>query len=96
MIGGFSQGCMISLQTGIKRKDKINSIIGYSGRIIDIEHLGKNINSRPNIILMHGDIDQVVPIDGLLEAKNFLKNNYAIETKFLKIVNIEYQLKDQV
>ena len=41
VIGGFSQGCMISLQTGIKRKDKINSIIGYSGKIIDSEHLGK-------------------------------------------------------
>ena len=27
-IGGFSQGCMISLQAGIKRKEKINSIIG--------------------------------------------------------------------
>jgi len=43
VIGGFSQGCMISLQTGIKRKDSINSIIGYSGRIIDTDHLGKNI-----------------------------------------------------
>ena len=43
MIGGFSQGCMISLQTGIKRKDTINSIIGYSGRIVDIDHLSKNI-----------------------------------------------------
>ena len=30
---------MISLQTGIKRKDKINSIISYSGKIINIEHL---------------------------------------------------------
>ena len=30
VIGGFSQGCMISLQTGIKRKDQINSIIGLS------------------------------------------------------------------
>ena len=90
-IGGFSQGCMISLQTGIKRKDKINSIIGYSGKIIDIEHLGKNIISRPNIILMHGDIDQVVPIDGLLEAKNFFsKNNYEIETKIFK--NCEHRI----
>ena len=43
IIGGFSQGCMISLQVGIKRKDTINSIVGYSGRIIDVEHLGKNI-----------------------------------------------------
>ena len=91
VIGGFSQGCMISLQTGIKRKDKINSIIGYSGRIIDTEHLDKNIVSRPNIILMHGDIDQVVPIDGLLEAKNFFnKNNYEIETKIFK--NCEHRI----
>ena len=55
ILGGFSQGCMISLQTGIKRKDKINSIIGYSGKIIDTEHLSKNIVSRPKVILMHGD-----------------------------------------
>ena len=64
-IGGFSQGCMISLQTGIKRKDKINSIIGYSGRIIDVEHLGKNIVSKPNIILMHGELDQIVQVDSV-------------------------------
>ena len=93
-IGGFSQGCMISLQTGVKRKDKINSIVGYSGKIIDVEHLGKNLISRPNIILMHGDIDQVVPIDGLLEAKNFLvKIITKLKQKFLRIVSIEYQLK---
>ena len=90
-IAGFSQGCMISLQTGIKRKDKINSIIGYSGKIIDTEHLGKNIASRPNIILMHGDMDQVVTIDGLLEAKDFFsKNNYEIETKIFK--NCEHRI----
>tara|TARA_B100000579_G_C22541782_1_gene715571 strand:+ start:110 stop:763 length:654 start_codon:yes stop_codon:yes gene_type:complete len=91
IIGGFSQGCMISLQTGIKRKDKINSIIGYSGKIIDTEHLRKNIISRPNVILMHGDIDQVVTIDGLLEAKDFFaKNDYEIETKIFK--NCEHRI----
>ena len=90
-IGGFSQGCMISLQTGLKRKDKINSIIGYSGKIIDTEHLSKNIVSKPNIILMHGDKDQIVPIDGLLEAKSFFsKNNYEIETKIFK--NCEHRI----
>ena len=91
VISGFSQGCMISLQTGIKRKDKINSIIGYSGKIINLEHLSKNIVSRPNIILMHGDIDQVVTIDGLLEAKDFFANNdYKIETKIFK--NCEHRI----
>tara|TARA_B100000674_G_scaffold241255_1_gene198435 strand:- start:197 stop:499 length:303 start_codon:yes stop_codon:yes gene_type:complete len=76
---------MISLQTGIKRKDKINSIIGYSGRIISAEHLSKNLISRPNIILMHGDLDQVVTIESFLEAKEFFgKHNYDIETKIFK------------
>ena len=91
VIGGFSQGCMISLQTGIKRKDTINSIVGYSGRIIDTEHLGKNIASQPNVILMHGDIDQIVPVNSLLEAKDFFnKNNYKIESKIFK--NCEHRI----
>ena len=90
-IGGFSQGCMISLQTGIKRKDKINSIIGYSGKIVDESHLQNNINSRPNIILMHGDKDEIVPVSFLLEAKEFFnKNNYKIETKIFK--NCEHRI----
>ena len=84
-LGGFSQGCMISLQTGIKRQDKIRCILGYSGKIIDTKHLANNINSKPKVILMHGDNDQVVSINYLLEAKDFFKkNNYQIETKIFK------------
>ena len=90
-IGGFSQGCMISLQTGIKRKSKIKCILGFSGKIINTEHLEKNINSRPNIFLMHGDKDEVVSVDFLLEAKNFFyRNNYDIETKIFK--NVEHRI----
>ena len=94
IISGFSQGCMISLQAGIKRKDKINSIVGFSGRIIDTEHLGKNIMSKPNIILMHGDIDQVVPVNSLLIAKDFFnKNNYKIESQIFK--NCEHRIPSE-
>ena len=94
IIGGFSQGCMISLQTGIKRKDTINSIVGYSGRIIDKNHLEKNIVSKPNIILMHGDLDQIVPVNSLLEAKDFFnKNNYKIETQIFK--NCEHRIPSE-
>jgi phospholipase/carboxylesterase len=90
-IGGFSQGCMISLQTGIKRKDPIKCIVGYSGKIINTNHLEKNINSKPSILLLHGDKDEVVPISSLLEAKDFFnKNNYKIETKILK--DIEHRI----
>ena len=88
---GFSQGCMISLQTALKRKDKVNSLIGYSGKIINKNHLSKNIISRPEIYLMHGDIDQVVTLNSFLESKEFfLKLKYKISTKIFK--NCEHRI----
>ena len=82
---------MITLQTGLKRKNKINSIVGYSGKIIDTNHLRQNINSRPNVILMHGDKDEIVSVNFLLEAKEFFKqNNYKIESKIFK--NCEHRI----
>ena len=91
---GFSQGCMISLQTGIKRKDKVKGIIGYSGKIINTNHLEKNINSRPNIFLMHGDNDEVVSVNFLLEAKEFfIKNSYEIQTKIFE--NCEHRIPQE-
>jgi len=91
---GFSQGCMISLQTGLKREDQINSVIGYSGKIIDVKHIENNVKSKPNIILMHGDKDEVVPISFLLEAKElFNKMNYNIQTKIF--VNCEHRIPQE-
>ena len=94
IIGGFSQGCMISIQTGLKRTDKIKAIIGYSGKIISTDHLSKNINSRPEVILMHGDKDEVVPIESFLEAKEFFsENNYSIEATIFK--NCEHRIPQE-
>ncbi len=94
ILSGFSQGCMISLQTGLKRKDKVNSIIGYSGKIIDTKHIENNIKSRPDIILMHGDKDEVVPVSFLLEAKElFSRMNYTIQTKIFK--NCEHRIPQE-
>ena len=44
---GFSQGCMIGIQTALKKKEKINSLVGYSGKVINMNHLEKNIFSKP-------------------------------------------------
>ena len=88
---GFSQGCMISIQTAFKRKEQINCLIGYSGKILNIKHLSKNIVSRPEIYLMHGDIDAVVPLNSFLEAKEFFaKQDYKINTKIFN--NCEHRI----
>ena len=82
---GFSQGCMMSLQVGLKKKQQINSVIGYSGKIINKKYLTNNINSKPKIFLMHGENDTIVPPTSLLEAKEYLKNHgINVKTKLFK------------
>ncbi len=88
---GFSQGCMIGIQTSIKKKNQISCLVGYSGKIINQKSLSENINSRPKIFLMHGDKDIIVPPIHLLEAKEFLVNQgIKIKTKMFK--NCEHSI----
>jgi phospholipase/carboxylesterase len=88
---GFSQGSMMAIQVGLKKKEKINCLISYSGKIINQKHLSNNINSKPKIFLMHGENDIIVPPTHLLEAKEFLKNHgLNIKTKMFK--NCEHRI----
>lgn len=88
---GFSQGCMLSLQVGLKNKKQISCIIGYSGKIISKEYLSTNINSKPKIFLIHGEKDTLVPPTHLLEAKEYLTNHgIKVKTKLLK--NCEHRI----
>ena len=88
---GFSQGCMMSIQAGLKKKEQINSLIGYSGKIINQTHLSKNINSKPKIFLMHGANDPIVPAMHLLESKEYLLN-HKIKVKTKLFNNCEHRI----
>ena len=82
---GFSQGCMMAIQVGLKRKERINCLIGYSGKVINQKHLSDNIKSKPKIFLMHGANDTIVSPTYLLEAKEYLnKHGLKIKTKLFK------------
>ena len=88
---GFSQGCMINIQVGLKKKKKVNCLIGYSGKVINQKHLSNNINSKPKIFLMHGENDTIVSPTYLLEAKEYLnKCGLKIKTKLFK--NCEHRI----
>jgi len=82
---GFSQGTMMSLHYALTNPNKIAGVIGYSGKIYDPSILENNIKSRPPIFLMHGDSDNIVPLEDMMEAKNFLtKNKVDLKTKIFK------------
>ena len=84
-LSGFSQGCMMAINLGLTSDKEYNSIIGFSGKIIDQENLKNRKKASTNILLIHGDLDQVVPANFLLEAKDFfIRNNIQIETHLIK------------
>ena len=84
-LSGFSQGCMISLNVGLTSEEKFSCIVGFSGKIIDQNNLKLRIKNSTDILLIHGDSDQVVPPTYLLEAKDFLiRNNIRVDTLLIK------------
>jgi len=69
---GFSQGTMIALAVGLKRNPAPAAIVGYSGALATVEALPKDPGSAPAILLVHGDMDQVIPVDALFLAREQL------------------------
>ena len=82
---GFSQGCMLSLNLGLTSNEEFNCIIGFSGKIINQQDLKSRKKVSTKVLLIHGDSDQVVSPNFMLEAKDFLiRNNVEIETYLIK------------
>ncbi len=50
-------------------------MLGYSGALIGAELLAEEIESRPPVLLLHGDADQVVPPRSLPAALAVLEAN---------------------
>ena len=84
-LSGFSQGCMMSLNVGLTAEENFSCIVGFSGKIIDKNNLKDRIKNSTKTLLIHGDMDQVVPSTHLLEAKDFLiRNNVEVQTLLIK------------
>jgi phospholipase/carboxylesterase len=71
---GFSQGTMMSLHVAPRREDAIAGVVGFSGRLVSPELLTDQVLSRPPILLVHGDADDVVPVQSMPEAVEALQN----------------------
>ena len=68
---GFSQGTMLSLYAGLRRKPAPAAIVGFSGLLTGADTIPAAQNPPP-VLLVHGDADQVVPPQALLMTANTL------------------------
>ena len=93
-LSGFSQGCMMAINVGFTLEESLACVVGFSGKIIDKNDLSKRLTSKSDILLIHGELDTVVPPSNLLDAKDFfLRNKINIFSKIIKnsehIISVE-------
>ncbi len=72
---GFSQGTMMSLHTGLRRRTPPRAILGYSGMLVAGEAPVEEppIQTRPPaVLLVHGEADEMIPAEALLMSANAL------------------------
>jgi len=75
VLGGFSQGTMVSLFVALRRENPCAGILGYSGRLEAPHVLADEIRSRPPVLLIHGEEDDRLPVALLDEAEAALAAN---------------------
>jgi len=84
-LSGFSQGCMMSINLGLISDQEYGCIVGFSGKIINQEDLKSRKKVSTPTLLIHGDSDQVVSPNFMLEAKDFfIRNNIEIKTHLIE------------
>ena len=71
---GFSQGTMMALHVGLRRAAAPAAIVGYSGILVtppqeaELDAFASSITSRPPVLLVHGDRDDLIPVQALFQA----------------------------
>ena len=71
---GFSQGTMMALHVGLRRAVAPAAIVGYSGMLVlpdgrrSRTRFAAEIRSRPPVLLIHGDADELIPVQALFHA----------------------------
>ena len=74
---GFSQGTMMALHVGLRRKRAPAAILGFSGVLVGPDHLdeatARNAKGEtPPVLLVHGSSDEVIPVEAMFESSEAL------------------------
>lgn len=74
---GFSQGCLMTLETGLRYPHRLGGLIGVSGYVQDAPTLAKELSPvavEQQILWTHGTRDPLIPLPKVLEQVQTLKD----------------------
>lgn len=75
-LGGFSQGCLMSIEVGLRYPHRLAGIVGISGKVGDAEKLVTELSPvafEQRMLITHGTLDPLLPFAETREDVNVLK-----------------------
>ena len=93
IFSGFSQGCLMSIEVGLRYPRRLAGIVGISGFVHAPEKLVREMSPvarQQRFLLTHGTLDPMLPIDGTRRQVELLKEaGLNIEWReFVKVHNV--------
>ncbi|MCU0783499.1 MAG: serine esterase [Verrucomicrobia bacterium] len=75
--GGFSQGCLMSVEVGLRYPHRFAGVVGISGYVCEPEKLLEELSPcafEQRLLLTHGTLDPMIPFAAVREQVNILKS----------------------
>ena len=91
---GFSQGAMMALHVAARMDQPIAGVVAFSGALIGAEALAVDAKSRPPILVVHGERDDVVPFTSMATAESAL-NAAGFSVATLARPNLAHSIDDE-
>jgi phospholipase/carboxylesterase len=63
-LGGFSQGCLMAIETGLRYPHRLAGIVGISGWVFELENLLRDLTTvarSQRLLITHGHFDPLLP-----------------------------------
>jgi phospholipase/carboxylesterase len=75
-LGGFSQGCLMAIEAGLRYPQRLAGIVGISGWVCEPAKLVQELSPvalQQRLLITHGTLDPLVPFAVTREHVNILK-----------------------
>ena len=76
IFGGFSQGCLMAIEVGLRYPHRFAGIVGISGHVCEPDKLVEELSPvamQQHLLITHGTVDPMIPFAGVREQINMLK-----------------------
>lgn len=75
-LGGFSQGCLMTIDVGLRYPQRLAGLVGISGWVFEMDNLLKELSpvaKQQRLLVTHGHLDPIIPLAPVRDQVQKLK-----------------------